>query len=284
MRTRPCLARVAARFAVVFLPATILAQAPAPATTTAAPSSPASDASAKIWVDHRDEIESYMKTAEIVSMEDLKIGVTRPRRAAFAPGGPVRYMAFKDIPPGRPAGYWESYKSEIAAYELDKLLGLNMVPPTVEKRVKGTLGAAVMWCSPTKSFAQLGGMPSAPPHYFVSWNRQIARAKMFDNLIGNKDPNLGNWLVDPVWNLILIDHTRAFTTERDMIHKNLEHIDGALWDKMKSLTVENLTQAIGAWVGKGEIKAIIARRDKMRQLIDGLIAQTGEANVVFREP
>ena len=31
---------------------------------------------------------------------------------------------------------------------------------------------------------------------------QITRAKMFDNLIGNLDPNLGNWLVDPEWNLI----------------------------------------------------------------------------------
>ena len=39
--------------------------------------------------------------------------------------------------PGPPNGYWESYKSEIAAYELDKLLGMDMVPPSVEKRVEG---------------------------------------------------------------------------------------------------------------------------------------------------
>ena len=68
-------------------------------------------------------------------------------------------MAWKAIKPGRKDGYWESYKSEIAAYELDKLLGLGMIPPTVEKRVKGELGAAVMWASPTKSFKELGGVP-----------------------------------------------------------------------------------------------------------------------------
>ena len=45
---------------------------------------------------------------------------------------------------------------------MDKLLGLNMVPPTVEKKVKGTTGAAVMWCTNTKSFKDHGGVPTAP--------------------------------------------------------------------------------------------------------------------------
>ena len=68
-------------------------------------------------------------------MEELQIGVTKPRRAKLAPGGPVDAFAWKVVPPGRPSGFWESYKSEIAAYELDKLLGLDMVPPTVERKV-----------------------------------------------------------------------------------------------------------------------------------------------------
>ena len=97
--------------------------------------------------------------------------------------------------------------------ELDKLLDLQMIPPTVEKRVKGELGAAVMWVKPVRSFKELGGPPTPPPTYQAKWNRQLLRAKMFDCLIYNKDPNLGNWLVDPAWNLILIDHTRSFTSD-----------------------------------------------------------------------
>ena len=54
----------------------------------------------------------------------------------------------------------------------------------------------------------------------------MARAKMFDNLINNRDPNLGNWLVDPAWNLILIDHTRAFAPGKDMVHKMNRIEDG----------------------------------------------------------
>lgn len=247
--------------ALSFALALALEPALAFAQTAAAPVEAAP--SAKNWVANRAQIEEYLKTAEVVSVEELKVGVTRPKRAQLAPGGLVEAIAFKHVQPGRSTGYWESYKSEIAAYELDKMLGLDMVPPTVEKRLKGDRGAAVMWCSPTKSFKDHGGVPTPPPAHFASWNRQLAKAKMFDNLIGNMDPNLGNWLVDPAWNLILIDHTRAFTSDKMIVHKKTDRIDGPLWDKMKALTVENLTPVLSPWMGKGEIKAVIQRRDAM---------------------
>lgn len=247
-----------------------------------APADPSSTANAKTWMDHRTDIESYLQSAQVVEMEELKVGVTRPKRAKLAPGGPVEFMAWKYVPPSRSSGYQESYKSEIAAYQIDRILDLNMVPPTVEKRVKGDLGAAVMWCSPTKNFKELGGVPTPPPSKATEWTRQIVRAKMFDNLIGNMDPNLGNWLVDPSWNLILIDHTRALTADKNLVHKNMDHMDAPLWEKMKAMTVENLTPVLKPWLGKGEIKAIIDRRDKMQQQFDKLIAEKGEAAVVLR--
>ena len=48
--------------------------------------------------------------------------------------------------------------------------------------------------------------------------------KMFDNFICNKDRNAGNLLVDDDWNLYLIDHSRAFITDKDMAVK-MEHVD-----------------------------------------------------------
>ncbi len=251
MQTR--LAVIAFSLAVSALtPVAALAQAPAEAPV-----------SSKIWLDKRGEFEEYLKTAEVVGLEELKVGVTKPRKATLAPGGLVGAIAWKVVPPGRTTGYWESYKSEIAAYELDKMLGLDMVPPTVEKRVKGDLGAAVMWCSGVKSFKDLGGVPTPPGRYIAGWTRQLSRAKMFDNLIGNLDPNLGNWLVDPAWNLILIDHTRAFTSDKGLVHKKMDFIDRALWDKLNALTIEDLTEKLGAWVGKGELRAMLQRRDAM---------------------
>ncbi len=237
--------------------------------------------SAKTWIGKAVEIEAYIKTAPIVRMEDAPRGVTRPRRAYLAPGGPVESIAWKELRPGVSRGFYESYKSEIAAYELDKLLELNMVPPKVEKRVEGQLGVAIMWVSPTRSFADLGGAPTPPPAQLEAWNRQLVRAKMFHNLIGDIDPNLGNWLVDPAWNLILIDHSRALTNTKKLVHV-MQRIDAGLWERMKGLTEQTVTATVGEWLGKGEVRAILERRDRMEADIEKMVKAKGEAQVFFR--
>ena len=93
---------------------------------------PEQPAGAKTWIGHAKEIEDYLKTAEVLDIANTSVGVTHPGHAKLAPGGPVESIAWKNLKPGRYEGYYESYKSEIAAYELDKLLSLQMVPPTVE--------------------------------------------------------------------------------------------------------------------------------------------------------
>jgi hypothetical protein len=228
--------------------------------------------SARTWVERAAEIEAFLKSADVVDMEVIGVGVTRPRRAKLAPGGPVETIAWKPIRPGRYSGYWESYKSEIAAYELDKYLELFMTPPTVEKRVQGELGAAVMWVAPTRSFKDLGGVPGQgkvpgpPAAQIAAWMRQITRAKMFDNLVGNTDPNLGNWLVDPAWNLILIDKTRAFTSTRNLYH-TMTAVDADLWSRMEALDEPTLTKVVGQWLDGPSIRSMLERRDRMKQAI-----------------
>ena len=241
---------------------------------------PAASASAKTWLGRQHEIEEYMKTAEVVRLEDIGVGVTKPKHAYLAPGGPIGEMAWKALPAdGYKAGYRESYKSEIAGYEMDRLLELNMVPPKVERRVNGTIGAAIMWAANTKSFKDLGGSPKVPPRYLDMWNRQMIRAKMFHDFIGETDPNLGNWLVDPVWNLILIDNSRAFASDKALVHE-LTHLNRDLWDRMKALTPEQVNAALGAWVDAKQTRAIFERRDAMQRVIDNLVKKNkGEAAV-----
>ena len=245
---------------------------------------PAAPADARIWIGRAGEIEEFLRTVEIVKLDQLSVGVTKPKKATLPPGGPVAYLAWKMIPPGHYQGSWESYKSEVAAYELDKFLELNMVPPTVEKTYRGEKGAAVMWASPTKSFKEFGGTgaPMPPGAKLANWNRQLVKAKMFDNLIENVDPNLGNWLVDPSWNIILIDHSRCFTTEKGMMHE-MTRIDPDLWARMQALTEASLQPVLGRWMESGQLRAVIQRRDKMREVVNKLIKAKGEAYVFMRD-
>ena len=232
-------------------------------------------ASAESWVGRHEVIEEFLRIAEIIDMSEIGIGVTKPMRATLAPGGPVRSIAWKPHTPG------ESYKAEIAAYELDKLLGLNMVPVTVEKRVNGAPGAAKMWVSPTQSFEQLGGTPTPPAAHVERWNLQLIRAAMFDNLIYNADLNIANWLVDSSWNLILIDHNRAFPPLGQMAHE-LTKIDGDLWDRMQALDEPTLQSALGEWLSDTEIRATLERRNMMERRIARLVEERGDEAVLVK--
>jgi hypothetical protein len=101
----------------------------------------------------------------------------------------------------------------------------------------------------------VNGVPRPPTAQIEAWNRQVVRAKMFQNLIGDIDPNLGNWLVDPAWNLILIDHTRAVTPTKDLYHA-LTQADGELWERMKALDEAKLKATLGSWLDDQSIRGI----------------------------
>ena len=229
--------------------------------------------SARIWQGRNAEFEEYIRTAPFARIEDLPVGVTKPKRAFFEPGGLVKSVAWKVLPPGIHGGFWDSYKSEIAAYEMDKVLDLGLVPPVVEKHWEGKTGAAILWLSPVHPWKEMEAKPKPP-----KWDRQAVDMKMFDDLIGNKDRNAGNLLVDDEWNLYLIDHSRAFTASRDLPWE-LVHIDRALWNRMLALDETTLTTTLGAWVAGSEIRAVLARRDKMTKTIAALVKKHGEAAV-----
>jgi hypothetical protein len=205
---------------------------------------PGRTASLKTWIGEEAEIETYMRNAEIVRIESVPIGVSRPMRAYFPAGGRVESASFKALPPAVHQGHWDSYKAEIAAYELDKLLSLRMVPPSVERRVDGKLGALILWLSPTRMWKDVDKTLQPTDR---EWRDQVNRMRMFDNLICNRDRNLGNLLIDASWNLYLIDHSRAFITSNDLPAR-MSRICRDLWSRMAALDEPTLTRALGQWL------------------------------------
>ena len=220
-------------------------------------------ASSKIWLGKHAEIENFLRTAKVVGEEEIKVGVTRPTRVLLEPGGPVKAFAFSKVH-GRHLGFWDSYRADIAAYEVDKLLQLDMVPPVVERRHKGDLGRASMWVEDVRMW-NIKEKPPVPPDQ-AAFDKQVIRMKMFDNFIGNTDRNQGNLLLDPQFNLILIDHTRAFTADNKLPIK-MTRYDRELWERMLAITEDQLKTAIGKWVMSGQIKDVFKRRDVMAKEI-----------------
>ena len=106
--------------------------------------------------------------------------------------------------------------------------------------------------------------------------------KMFDLLIANIDRNQGNLIYDADWHLFLIDHSRAFIDKKDLKGlAPLGRVDRQLWEKMRSLTMEDLDRGLDKWVGAKEKKALLARRDLMAKNIGEMVKQRGETSVFY---
>jgi len=261
-------------FGLLVAVAVPLAQAQPPASSPQAPSS-------KVWVGHYAEYESYLKTAPIQRVEGISLGVTSPRHAFFAPGGLAASGAWKPLKPGMYEGYFESYKSEVAAYKLDRLLALDMVPPTVERSYRNEDGSLQLWAQDTRMMKQILDQKLKSPDP-EGWSVQVSRQRAFDDLTANIDDNQGNMLIDAAWNLILIDHSRAFTavlTQPFEVGKTLTRIDKPFYEKMKALDRATVTREIGALLEARGVSSLISRRDAMVKGFEKLAKEKGDAKV-----
>ena len=108
---------------------------------------------------------------------------------------------------------------------------------------------------------------------------------MFDELIQNRDRNLGNTLYTADWMTWMVDHTRSFRLNKDLGKPDeLIRVERSLYDNLKKLTVTSLAAAVGKHLRKAEVEAVIARRDLIVKHFEARIAKSGEAAVLYTYP
>ncbi len=236
------------------------------------------------------EIEHFLRTAQVTKSKLLGTGVTRPRKLTLTDGKVVRNGIFKTIDEHRTGmtqlstrgevDFKDSWKYEVAAYELDKMLGIGMVPVTVEREVERERGSLQIWIDNAMTEADRVKKKLSPPDA-EAWNRTIFKVRAFDELIFNFDRNLGNLLVGPDWKLYMIDHTRSFK-----VFKELKSPDGltrfsvSLMEAMKKLDKATLKEKCGSYLTGPEIEGMFARRDKILEIYARRVAEKG-ASITF---
>jgi hypothetical protein len=246
-------------------------------------------------VAERAKWEDYLATAEVVGQEQMggREAVTNPWRLTLEKDGIKKDAIWKN-PEGRMRGFIEGWKWEIAAYRMDKLLGLNMVPPTVEKRFQGNRGSCQLWAESEMSLKTKEEQKTKVPPYKIGyWNRGTYLQRAFDNLIANEDRHMNQILLTKDWRMILIDHSRSFRTSKKFTesliytekHKEgpklMSELPRALVEKIKALNFQIIKDAVGEYLTDDEINAVLARKELVLKEIDRLIAKNGEANVLY---
>ena len=228
-------------------------------------------------VAQREAQEEFLLSGEIVESKQMEQseGVTRPWILQLRGDGMDSKAVWKNVV-GRKGGFWECWKCEMAAYRMDKYLGLNSVPPAVERDFQGQAGALVLWVDSWIDGRKKQADKIAVPGPSIShWNQMTAIQRFFDNLIGNEDRHLGNILITEDWRLILIDHTRAFRSTKKSMKKleygedkPMKRLPRSFVEKVKALDEPTLREVVGDSLTDDEVAAVLARRTLLLEAIE----------------
>jgi len=237
------------------------------------------------------EKEKFLLSAKIVSASEIGHGVTHPVKVQMELAGVIHDASIqiidKEMPDffgtdGTRVSMRDSWRFNIGAYKIDRLLGLNMVAVAVQ-RAYLSKPAGFSWWVDDVMFEEAERIKKdiAPPDP-ESFDRQRSLTYVFDELILNIDRNLSNLLITKGWKLALIDHSRSFTAYRGIRNKeNLKRCSRSLFEAMKTLASASVAKATGAYLVGSERDALLSRRDRIVEFFQARIKEKGEENVLF---
>ena len=169
-----------------------------------------------------------------------------------------------------PSSKLNNHRYEIAAYRIDKLLGLNVVPPTVERTVNGEVGSLQLLVENAEVARDLekNGRYPTPNGKIYLLDYLIRNFDRENSVISNK----GNYMIRKDGSQVAIDHGLSFRPiedsrtqqlEEDTLFDSLSHFpDKATYKRFKEFTREELTRVLGGILPQEEIDLILVYRDR----------------------
>jgi hypothetical protein len=229
-----------------------------------------------------DALEQWLMQAEVASIEELDAGITNPRRVTLRKDGVELRAVFKQLSTDfgisdrfRAMNESDRFEYELAAYKLDRLLGLDMVPVTVPRTVKGRRGILQFWVNDSINLRTMLEQQLQPTGW-CDVEPQYNLMNVFDILIHNTDRTQENALFTRDWMLVLIDHSRAFPTllkDPVLLYRGEVQVPPALAERLMALDREMLQGALGPYLHRRQIDALLKRRD---QLLGEYRARSGD--------
>ncbi len=208
------------------------------------------------------ELNRFLSDSPVIAARPLGRGSTRPQLLVLKRGRATRRGIFKTVQTD--AGT-DRYQHEVAAFRLDRAIGLGMVPVTVLRTVDGHTGSLQAWVDGALDQETAEGYNL---EFFESEGKasQLARGRIFDALIGNASRRPADILsLVNEGTVLLIDHSKAFSISAELP----AHLDTALAiptplaAALERLDRKTLDREIGGLISDAQIAALLERRDRI---------------------
>lgn len=231
-------------------------------------------------------LEDYLRSARVVSIDKSGAGGrTAPWIVSLTEGTSERRAIFKYVDRRRPDFLPDSFRYELAAYELSKLIGLPIVPPIVERTIEGNPGSLQVFLENCLRFRELkikGLAPPDPKGFLCA----LAEIRIFENLVYNECASLEDTMIhQDDWRICRVDFSEAFAPEPGLIPGcKITRCSRSLYKTLRSLDSPRLQSALGAFLGGAELGALDERKGRILAVLDQLIRDLGEDAVLFGSP
>jgi hypothetical protein len=229
-------------------------------------------------------IEAFLKGAKIGTVEKAtEVGRGAAWRVTLRDESGTQRGFFKYVNVRRPQVSPISYKYELAAYLLSKLLGVPVIPPVVEREVDGRKGSLQIYLEGCVSETERRktGKPAIPdPRALADAFEEMA---LIEGLTACHHDINDILIHKDTGRVCRVDFAEAFDPSPELPSAAAQAIrcSRRLFAGLKALDPAEAEAALAPYLNAAEIKGLLARRALLLDKFTALVVAKGEAAVLF---
>jgi len=236
-----------------------------------------------VVVPARELLERFLQKATVTAVDkSLEMGRSGAWLVTLNDGEKKQRALFKSVRRPRPTLMPDSYTYELAASELDRLLGLSLVPVTVERQLDGRTGSLQVFLEGVETEKSRLRKNLQPPD-LQAYQDQLEDIALLENLTCTPRQDLGDILIQTdTWKVWRVDFAEAFMPARELQPERLIRRASRRFVKaLRNMDEALARRRLARYLNASEMEALFKRRQLILDEIDRLIKEKGEAAVLF---
>lgn len=230
-----------------------------------------------------EEQERFLLQARVVEVDKNKVGGRTAPWVVTLDDGKTRQRAlFKHVDSRRPQATPDSYKYELAAYELAKLLGVRIVPPVVEREISGRPGSLQVFLENCLREKERRRKKIEPPDS-RSFADALEEVRVFEHLVHDVCLDADDiWIHRDSWKVWRVDFSEAFAPYPELLEDcAITRCSRRLYQGLLKVDDGTVTSSLKPYLNESEINALLQRKSLLIKTLQKLIKDKGEEAVLF---